>query len=105
MDIQSVRRESEIRDAIRSHIVDRILFGDADKLVDTVSFQESGVLDSVGFLDVVTFVEERFRIQIADDELVPENFDTVERISAFVSEKMNGKILGGGREPQIGQSR
>ncbi|MEN6428935.1 MAG: acyl carrier protein [Phycisphaerales bacterium] len=85
--------KNEIRDAVRQHIIDSILFGDADKLDDAVSFQESGVLDSVGFLDVITFVEERFQIQIVDGELVPENFDTVDRIVDFVQGKRSTKTL------------
>lgn len=93
VDVQRMDQRNEIRDAVRQHIIDSILFGDADKLDDAVSFQESGVLDSVGFLDVVTFVEERFHIQIVDGELVPENFDTVDRIADFVQGKRSTKTL------------
>lgn len=93
VDAQCMDEKNEIRDAVRQHIIDSILFGDADKLDDAVSFQESGVLDSVGFLDVITFVEERFQIQIVDGELVPENFDTVDRIVDFVQGKRSTKTL------------
>jgi acyl carrier protein len=56
-----------------------------------VTFQdnllESGILDSLGILDVVAFVEQNFGIILNDDELVPENFQTIERLSAFVQSK------------------
>jgi len=91
MDAQSIDQKSEIRDTIRQYIVDSILFGDAGGLEDTVSFQQSGVLDSVGFLEVITFVEKQFGIQIVDGDLVPENFDTVSRIADFIHDKLNAK--------------
>ena len=88
MNTHRVDQESAIRDAIRHHIIETILFGDGDTLDDTVSFQESGTLDSVGFLAVITFIEERFAIRISDDELIPGNFDTVEKMSAFVHRRL-----------------
>ena len=63
---QCVDYRSEIRETVRQHIINRILFGDAARLEDAVSFQETGVLDSVGFLEVITFIEERFGLQVAD---------------------------------------
>lgn len=66
-----------------------MLFGDEDKLDETASFQESGVLDSLGFLELITFVEEKFGIEIVDGELIPENFDTLQRVSHFVQQKLD----------------
>jgi len=63
--------EMSVQYEIRSYIVENILFGEDERLDDSVSFQESGILDSTGFLELITFVEERFDIDIADDELVP----------------------------------
>lgn len=48
---------------------------------------ESGILDSLGILDLVAFVEQNFGIVLSDDELLPENFQTIERLSAFVVSK------------------
>jgi len=60
-----------------------------------VTFQdnllESGVLDSLGILDLVAFVEQNFAIVLNDDELVPENFQTIERLSAFVQSKTHSE--------------
>jgi len=51
---------------------------------------EKGILDSLGILDVVSFLETEFSIVISDEELVPENFQTLGTLSAFVLKK-NGK--------------
>jgi acyl carrier protein len=48
---------------------------------------ENGIVDSLGILDLVTFLEEDFRITVADEELVPENFDTIETLTAFIQRK------------------
>jgi acyl carrier protein len=73
---------------ISKYIKDNILFGDGEKLSEDVSFQESGILDSTGFLELITFVEERFGIRITDSELIPENFDTLRKMSSFVDQKL-----------------
>lgn len=51
---------------------------------------EKGILDSLGILDVVSFLESEFSILISDDDLLPENFQTLSTLSAFVMKK-NGK--------------
>lgn len=73
---------------IRRYIVDNILFGDDKKLKDNASFQEHGILDSMGFLDLITFVEEKYGIKIKDKEIVPENFDSLQNIANFVERKL-----------------
>lgn len=77
------------------YIVDNILFGDAERLQEDVSFQESGILDSTGFLELITFVEQRFGVSVADEELVPENFDTVLTMSGFVDRKLRERTSSG----------
>lgn len=64
-------------------------FPQAKKIDDKTSLLESGVLDSLGILDVVTFLEQQFGVQIQDEELLPENFQSVETLSGFVSSKKN----------------
>ena len=50
---------------------------------------ESGIIDSLGILKLLAFLESKFSIIIADEELVPENFDSIESIEAFVCKKKN----------------
>jgi acyl carrier protein len=80
---------SNPRAEIRRFIVDNFLFGDAEfRLSDDDSLVDRGVVDSSGILELVAFLEERFRITLTDTELVPANLDTIERIARFVSSKL-----------------
>ena len=82
----------DIQRIIEDYIVDRILFGDGEKLQTGGSLRDNRILDSLGFLDIITFMEQRFGIQVADDEIVPENFDTLGRMSEFVERKIRGSV-------------
>ena len=77
-----------VEQEIRKYIVEDILYGDGEKLSEDTSFQESGILDSMGFLSLITFVEEKYGIQIKDREIVPENFDSLQKITGFVEQKL-----------------
>ncbi len=79
-----------VQHEIRNYIIDKILFGDAGRIDPDISFQESGILDSTGFLELIAFIEERFGINIADEELVPEHLDTLRKMSSFVERKLAG---------------
>lgn len=52
---------------------------------------ENGILDSIGILDLVGYLEEEFGIVVDDEDLVPDNFQTIERLVNFVSQKRNGQ--------------
>jgi len=77
-----------IRQQLHDYIVHNILFGDGERLQDDVSFQKTGILDSTGFLELITFIEETFEVQVADSDVIPENFDTLQKMSAFVERKL-----------------
>jgi acyl carrier protein len=81
-----------IEGEIRTYIAENILFGGSQKLEPDESFQESGILDSTGFLELIAFVEERYGIDIAGDELVPEHFDTLQKMSHFVDQKLSTTV-------------
>jgi len=81
----------EIREQIRSYIVDNILYGDGSRLEIDTPFHEGGILDSTGFLEIITFLEERFGIEVADHEVVPENFGTLRRVCGFVEQKLTAQ--------------
>jgi acyl carrier protein len=69
---------------------DFILDGELDALEDDASFLENGIVDSTGVLELVLFVEETFEIEVADHEVVPANFDSVDRLVAYVAAKRHG---------------
>lgn len=72
---------------IRAYIVDSFLLGDDDGLDDDASLIEAGVVDSTGIVEIVTYLEETFGIEVDDDDLVPENLDSISRLAAFVDRK------------------
>lgn len=80
---------SDVAERIRAFLVDSFLLGDDDGLTDDDSLIESGVVDSTGVMEVVTFLEESFAIAIDDDELVADNLDSVVRLAAFVRRKLD----------------
>jgi acyl carrier protein len=78
----------DIQRDVTTFIVDNFLFGNvADAPAPGSSFMETGLIDSTGILELVGFVEDRYGIKVGDDELVPENLDSVQNIAAFVSRK------------------
>jgi acyl carrier protein len=84
-DVASVQRE------VTAFIVDNFLFGNASEAPATdTSFMETGLIDSTGVLELVSFVEEKYGVKVADDELVPENLDSVANLAAFVAKKAGG---------------
>ena len=73
---------------IRGFIVENFLFGaDDGSLKDGDSFLESGIIDSTGILEVVGFVEDEFDFDVNDEDLVPENFDSIDRLVAYIERK------------------
>lgn len=82
-----------VQQEVHNYIIDKILFDPSENIDEDLSFQESGILDSTGFLELITFIEEKFGIDISDQELIPENFDTLRKISIYVCNKKQGKCL------------
>jgi acyl carrier protein len=73
---------------VREFIVEKFLFGDGKSLKDDTSFLEAGVVDSTGVLELIMFLEETYGIKVEDDELVPENMDTLQNIACFLDKKL-----------------
>jgi acyl carrier protein len=73
---------------IRRFIVDNFLFGDDDGLDDQISFLDSGIVDSMGILEIVNFINEEFQVTVADIELLPENLDSIDNIANYLSNKL-----------------
>lgn len=76
---------NSIRSTIRNFIEENFLFQIGDqKLADSHSLLEAGVVNSTGVLELVAFLEDTFHLQIADKDIIPQNLDTVNSITAFV---------------------
>ena len=79
---------SDIQAQVRRYIEDNFLMGaGAVAPADDASFLEHHVLDSTGFLELVAYLEEAYAIRIGDDEMLPENLDSLSAIAAFVERK------------------
>ena len=78
-----------IEEQIREYVVDNFLFSeDGYHLPIDASFLEEGIVDSTGVLELVMFVEETFGVTVADEEIVPENFDSVSQLAAYIRRKV-----------------
>ncbi|WP_233490222.1 acyl carrier protein [Thiocapsa marina] len=62
---------------------------DESALDNDDSFLDKGIIDSTGILELVTFLEQEFGIQIADEELLPENLDSIDRLVNFIHRKQS----------------
>ena len=72
---------------IRAFVIENYLFGEEKKLQNSDSFMESGIIDSTGILELVRFLEATFAIKVADEDLIPDNLDSIEKIVSFVQSK------------------
>lgn len=80
---------SDLAQQVRAFLVETFLLGDDDGFANDESLLDSGIVDSTGVMEVVAFLEESYNIVIDDDELVADNLDSVDRLAAFVSRKLN----------------
>jgi acyl carrier protein len=75
-----------IAEQVRNFIT-RELARDCGAVQDHESLLDSGVLDSIGVLSLVSFIEQRYRIAVNEDEMMPENFDSIEAIAGFIARR------------------
>jgi len=69
---------------IRVYIVDNFLFGDDNELQEETSFLDNGIIDSTGIIELVSYIEESFDISVDDEDIIPENFDSIRNIAAYI---------------------
>ena len=77
------------RQEIRQFIIQNFLFGQDQDLGDGSSFLENGIIDSTGVLELVAHLEEVYDVKVQDDELVPDNLDSIDAIVAYLARKLN----------------
>ena len=78
---------NEMKERIKAFIVDNFLFGKANGLGEDSSFLDEGIIDSTGILELVSFLEEQYDISVEDEELVPENLDSINNVVAYLERK------------------
>ena len=79
---------ADILNKVRGFIFENFLFdGEEGDLKNDESFLDQGIIDSTGVLELVDWLEEEFGVQVDDDELIPENLDSVNQLTAFIKKK------------------
>lgn len=83
-----------IEQTIRSFVQETFLIGqDSEALSNEMSFLERGIIDSTGVLELVSFIEESYGIRICDEELIPDNLDSVSRVTRFIESKLGNAAM------------
>jgi acyl carrier protein len=82
-------QKTEIAQRLRGFIVENYLFGQDDGLKDTDSFLEKGIIDSTGVLELVAHLQESFGINVEDEELTPDNLDSISNVTSYLARKLN----------------
>ena len=84
--------QAQIESAVRNFVAEKFLFGQGtDTLAADTSFLESGLIDSTGVLELVMFIEDNYRVKVSDEEMVPENLDSVRAIASYVLRKLQAR--------------
>lgn len=73
---------------VRNYIVENFLFGDGSGLQPSQSLLRTGVIDSTGALELITFLETTFHVRVAETEVVPANLDSIDNIVGFLQRKL-----------------
>jgi acyl carrier protein len=89
----TVYSAKEIGDQIRRFIIDHFPAARRSRINDNDYLLEAGIIDSVGVLELVAFLEAAFNIAFSDEEFLPENFETISHLSDFVKKKLTTHSL------------
>ena len=80
----------EIKEKLKDYIARNLLFSDNGfKYDDDASFLEEGIVDSIGVLELVAFVDETYGFEVEDHEVTPDNFDSVNKLATYIRSKQN----------------
>jgi acyl carrier protein len=81
---------TEIEQEIRSFLIEKFLFGHSEGLTDDVPLL-GNVIDSQGVIELIVFVQERFAIEVGDEEVTTDNFASVKSVVNFIEKKLHSK--------------
>jgi len=78
--------------AVRRFIAENFLFrDDGEAIAHDASLLDAGIIDSTGVLELVCFLESSFAIEVADEEMLPENLDSIRAITTYVARKLESR--------------
>jgi acyl carrier protein len=79
---------SDIRTNIKTFIIDHLVKKTGVEIKDDSSFLDNGMIDSIGALELVAFLEETFKFSVEDEEIIPDNLDSVNKLVDYVNFKI-----------------
>lgn len=85
MDNASIDIAGDVRNFIQSHF---LLNSSECTIEETSSFMENGIIDSTGILELVTFLQEKYKITVEEDEMQPQNLDSLSSVSNYIRSKL-----------------
>jgi acyl carrier protein len=77
-----------VQNRVRQFIIENFYVSDPTQLADDTSLITDGYVDSTGMLELITFLEQEYGLRVQDQEMIPENMETIGRITAFVTHKL-----------------
>ncbi|MBW2734240.1 MAG: acyl carrier protein [Deltaproteobacteria bacterium] len=81
---------TQIESELKKYILETFVYAEEDtSLASDVHLFDNGIIDSTGVLELVGFLEEQYEVEVADTEMLPENFETIAALTAFVQQKQN----------------
>jgi acyl carrier protein len=84
---------SELASQLRAYVDETFLFGIPTDYADHDSFMENGIIDSAGVLELIAHLETTYDIEVRDDDLVPENLDSIDALVSFLGRKREGSAV------------
>jgi acyl carrier protein len=81
----------DIENKIRQFILKNLYYAEDNAIKTDDSFLETGVVDSMGVMELVAFVQSEFGLEVAQDEIVVENFDSIRKLTSFVKAKLDAR--------------
>jgi acyl carrier protein len=85
--------QQTIEETIGQFVQETFMIGQSETLAGDTSFLEKGIIDSTGVLELVSFVEQTFGFTIGDEDLTPENLDSINLVTAFIKRKLGSAAM------------
>ena len=84
-----------LNDELREFVIDNFMYGKPYKgFTDDDSFIERGIIDSTAVMELVAFLENRYRIKLLDQDLIPDNLDSINGLARFVQSRVQPNFTG-----------
>jgi acyl carrier protein len=82
-----MQASQDIKAAVRQFLLDNFVMGGKVVIADDTSFMKGHILDSTGFIELITFVEDTYNIKVEDQEMLPSNFDSLNNVEGYIGRK------------------